>query len=222
MLNLEPGPNGRSAGTVSWAGHVQQLLLARPGAPRRRRDPDADPAVRRSRRCCGSGRVRARRLRAGRGALIHGAAASAAPWPAQSRRRRAGRPHARGRADRARPGRDRRRLPSVSPARISPRSTPARCSAPAKAPRSFPNGSGLPIEFRDDLIELDFGEWTGTTFDAIRADPRWRPMEPAPQPVADPRRRDDARGAVPRRRGDSGNRRAPSATRLPSLSATAT
>src|SRR3954454_18638413 len=34
---------------------------------------------------------------------------------------------------------------------------------------------GLPIEFRDDLIELDFGEWTGTTFDAIRDDPRWRP-----------------------------------------------
>jgi probable phosphoglycerate mutase len=33
---------------------------------------------------------------------------------------------------------------------------------------------GLPIEFRDDLIELDFGDWTGTTFDAIRADPRWR------------------------------------------------
>src|ERR687889_2938364 len=34
---------------------------------------------------------------------------------------------------------------------------------------------GLPIEFRDDLIELDFGEWTGTTFDAIRAHPHWRP-----------------------------------------------
>jgi probable phosphoglycerate mutase len=33
---------------------------------------------------------------------------------------------------------------------------------------------GLPIEFRDELIELDFGDWTGTTFDAIRADPRWR------------------------------------------------
>jgi len=32
---------------------------------------------------------------------------------------------------------------------------------------------GLGIEFRDDLIELDFGEWTGSTFDAIRADPRW-------------------------------------------------
>ncbi len=33
---------------------------------------------------------------------------------------------------------------------------------------------GLPIEFRDELIELDFGEWTGATFDAIRADPRWQ------------------------------------------------
>jgi broad specificity phosphatase PhoE len=33
---------------------------------------------------------------------------------------------------------------------------------------------GLPIAFRDDVIELDFGEWTGATFDAIRADPRWQ------------------------------------------------
>ena len=33
---------------------------------------------------------------------------------------------------------------------------------------------GLQIEFHDDLMELDFGEWTGTTFNAIRADPRWR------------------------------------------------
>jgi broad specificity phosphatase PhoE len=33
---------------------------------------------------------------------------------------------------------------------------------------------GLPIGFRDDLIELDFGEWTGATFDSIRADPRWQ------------------------------------------------
>ena len=32
---------------------------------------------------------------------------------------------------------------------------------------------GLEIEFRDDVIELDFGEWTGSTFDSIRADPRW-------------------------------------------------
>jgi probable phosphoglycerate mutase len=34
---------------------------------------------------------------------------------------------------------------------------------------------GLPVAFRDDLIELDFGEWTGATFDAIRGDPRWEP-----------------------------------------------
>jgi len=32
----------------------------------------------------------------------------------------------------------------------------------------------LPIEFRDDVMELDFGEWTGATFDSIRADPRWQ------------------------------------------------
>ncbi|MBV9862040.1 MAG: histidine phosphatase family protein [Alphaproteobacteria bacterium] len=31
----------------------------------------------------------------------------------------------------------------------------------------------LPVHYRDDLIELDFGEWTGATFDAIRAHPRW-------------------------------------------------
>lgn len=33
----------------------------------------------------------------------------------------------------------------------------------------------LPIEFRDDLLELDFGEWTGRTFDQIRTDPHWLP-----------------------------------------------
>ncbi|HLY46401.1 MAG TPA: histidine phosphatase family protein [Stellaceae bacterium] len=32
---------------------------------------------------------------------------------------------------------------------------------------------GLPVALHDDLIELDFGEWTGATFEAIRADPRW-------------------------------------------------
>jgi probable phosphoglycerate mutase len=32
---------------------------------------------------------------------------------------------------------------------------------------------GLQIEFRDGLIELDFGEWTGSTFEQIRDDPRW-------------------------------------------------
>jgi probable phosphoglycerate mutase len=31
----------------------------------------------------------------------------------------------------------------------------------------------LAIEFREDVIELDFGDWTGATFDSIRADPRW-------------------------------------------------
>jgi broad specificity phosphatase PhoE len=34
---------------------------------------------------------------------------------------------------------------------------------------------GLPVALHDDLTELDFGEWTGATFDAIRADPRWEP-----------------------------------------------
>jgi len=33
---------------------------------------------------------------------------------------------------------------------------------------------GLPIGLREDVIELDFGEWTGLTYDAVRADPRWR------------------------------------------------
>jgi broad specificity phosphatase PhoE len=31
----------------------------------------------------------------------------------------------------------------------------------------------LPIETHPDLSELDFGEWTGLTFDAVRKDPRW-------------------------------------------------
>ncbi|HML09881.1 MAG TPA: histidine phosphatase family protein [Stellaceae bacterium] len=30
-----------------------------------------------------------------------------------------------------------------------------------------------PVTIRDDLAELDFGEWTGLTFDAVRKDPRW-------------------------------------------------
>src|SRR5215471_14714891 len=32
----------------------------------------------------------------------------------------------------------------------------------------------LPIHYREDVLELDFGEWTGLTFDAVRADQRWR------------------------------------------------
>jgi broad specificity phosphatase PhoE len=31
----------------------------------------------------------------------------------------------------------------------------------------------LPVETRPDLSELDFGEWTGLTFDDVRKDPRW-------------------------------------------------
>ena len=34
---------------------------------------------------------------------------------------------------------------------------------------------GLPVAICEDLTELDFGEWTGSTFDQIRGDPRWRP-----------------------------------------------
>jgi probable phosphoglycerate mutase len=31
----------------------------------------------------------------------------------------------------------------------------------------------LPVNIHDDLAELDFGEWTGLTFDEVRKDPRW-------------------------------------------------
>jgi broad specificity phosphatase PhoE len=31
----------------------------------------------------------------------------------------------------------------------------------------------LPVGIREDLIELDFGEWTGLTFDQVRTDSRW-------------------------------------------------
>ncbi len=32
---------------------------------------------------------------------------------------------------------------------------------------------GLPVRYRDDVIELDFGEWTGLTADTIRQDQRF-------------------------------------------------
>jgi probable phosphoglycerate mutase len=32
----------------------------------------------------------------------------------------------------------------------------------------------LPIQYREDVLELDFGEWTGLTFDAVRTDERWQ------------------------------------------------
>jgi broad specificity phosphatase PhoE len=31
----------------------------------------------------------------------------------------------------------------------------------------------LPVQYRDDIVELDFGEWTGLTFDEVRRDARW-------------------------------------------------
>ena len=34
---------------------------------------------------------------------------------------------------------------------------------------------GLPVQDDAGLIELDFGEWTGRSFDELRADPRWEP-----------------------------------------------
>jgi broad specificity phosphatase PhoE len=35
----------------------------------------------------------------------------------------------------------------------------------------------LPIGYREDVIELDFGEWTGLTFDQVRTDRRWEPWQ---------------------------------------------
>jgi probable phosphoglycerate mutase len=32
----------------------------------------------------------------------------------------------------------------------------------------------LPVQYREDVIELDFGEWTGLTADKIRKDERWQ------------------------------------------------
>ena len=32
---------------------------------------------------------------------------------------------------------------------------------------------GLEVTIRDELIELDFGEWTGSTFDQVRKHPHW-------------------------------------------------
>jgi len=32
----------------------------------------------------------------------------------------------------------------------------------------------LPVQYREDVIEIDYGEWTGLTFDEIRQDERWQ------------------------------------------------
>ena len=33
---------------------------------------------------------------------------------------------------------------------------------------------GLPVQDREDVIEIDYGDWTGLTFDQIRRDERWQ------------------------------------------------
>ena len=33
---------------------------------------------------------------------------------------------------------------------------------------------GVPVHYREDVIEIDYGEWTGLTFDEIRRDERWQ------------------------------------------------
>jgi broad specificity phosphatase PhoE len=33
---------------------------------------------------------------------------------------------------------------------------------------------GLPVHYREDVIEIDYGEWTGLTFDQIRQDEHWQ------------------------------------------------
>ena len=32
----------------------------------------------------------------------------------------------------------------------------------------------LPVHYREEVIEIDYGEWTGLTFDEIRQDERWQ------------------------------------------------
>jgi broad specificity phosphatase PhoE len=32
----------------------------------------------------------------------------------------------------------------------------------------------LPVICREDVIELDYGEWTGASFETVRGDPRWQ------------------------------------------------
>jgi broad specificity phosphatase PhoE len=38
----------------------------------------------------------------------------------------------------------------------------------------FADRLGLPIRYREAVIEIDYGEWTGLTFDQIRQDERWQ------------------------------------------------
>ena len=59
MITADGKPGGRSAGSLSWGGHQQHVLLGRSGARYRRRDSDAVPSVCRQQGARGVRRVRA-------------------------------------------------------------------------------------------------------------------------------------------------------------------
>ena len=74
-------------------------------------------------------------------------------------------------------GRGRAEIAAVAD-RLAEETITALCSSPLQRAREtaeiVAGKLDLPIEYREDVIELDFGEWTGLTFDAVRADERWR------------------------------------------------
>lgn len=62
--------------------------------------------------------------------------------------------------------------------RLSEEQVGALCSSPLQRAREtaeiLSERLDLPIEYREDVLELDFGEWTGLTYDQVRADERWQ------------------------------------------------
>jgi probable phosphoglycerate mutase len=36
------------------------------------------------------------------------------------------------------------------------------------------NGAGLPVLYSENLNEVNYGEWTGQSFESLSSDPRWR------------------------------------------------
>lgn len=74
-------------------------------------------------------------------------------------------------------GRGRAEIAAVAE-RLAEERVAALCSSPLQRAREtaeiVAGRLDLPIEYREDVIELDFGEWTGLTFDAVRTDERWR------------------------------------------------
>ena len=173
MLNLEPGPNGRSAGTLSWAGLFNSYYWLDPvrrvtGVILTQILPFADPTW------CGS---------------TASSSAASTPWPKRPDAmtvfhllRHGERVDGRVLVGRM-PGiglteRGRAEISAVAE-RLAGDNIAAIYASPLQRTRESAEivaaRLGLPIDFRDDLLELDFGEWTGATFDTIRADPRWIP-----------------------------------------------